>query len=194
MTKCAFDLRRRLHKKERHLQHRNERPESGNKKVVEVPGVMPNPTLAKLEGGVAIARENKIDLILAVGEDSAINYAKAVSVAAGYDGDAWQLFWVDQAEPEADAPIIPVGSVITMVGTGSEMNGGSVITNPVQKLKIGKIFGERVMPKFGILNPRFTFTAPCYQMVADIFDTMSHIREQYFSDDDDSTSDYLAKA
>lgn len=166
---------------------------TAGKNVVELPGVMPNPTVEKLEEGISVARQNGIDLILAAGGGSTIDYAKAVSVAAGYNGDAWQHFWVDQAEPDADAPIIPAGSVLTMVGTGSEMNGGSVITNPVQKLKIGKVFGEKVMPKFAILNPRFTFTVPRYQMVAGIFDTMSHIMEQYFSDDDDSTSDYLAE-
>ena len=80
-----------------------------------------------------------------------------------------------------------------MVGTGSEMNGGSVITNHKQGLKIGKVFDERVMPRFAILNPRFTFTLPHYQMVAGFFDIMSHLMEQYFSGDDDNTSDYLAE-
>ena len=80
-----------------------------------------------------------------------------------------------------------------MAGTGSEMNGGSVITNHATKMKIGKVFGEEVMPKFAVLNPRYTFSLPHRQMVAGIFDTMSHIMEQYFSGDDDSTSDYLAE-
>ncbi|MBP5242470.1 MAG: iron-containing alcohol dehydrogenase [Clostridia bacterium] len=78
-----------------------------------------------------------------------------------------------------------------MVGTGSEMNGGSVITNHAQKLKIGHVFEENVFPKFSILNPEFTFTVPKYQMVAGFFDIMSHIMEQYFSGTDDSTSDYI---
>ena len=80
-----------------------------------------------------------------------------------------------------------------MVGTGSEMNGGSVITHPEQKLKIGHVFGDNVMPKFSILNPAFTLSVPQYQMVAGFFDIMSHIMEQYFSGEDDNTSDYISE-
>ena len=80
-----------------------------------------------------------------------------------------------------------------MVGTGSEMNGGSVITNHAQKLKIGKVFGEEVFPKFSILDPEYTFTLPRYQMIAGFYDIMSHILEQYFSGTDDNTSDYLSE-
>ncbi|MDE6668071.1 MAG: iron-containing alcohol dehydrogenase, partial [Muribaculaceae bacterium] len=87
----------------------------------------------------------------------------------------------------------PIGAVLTMAGTGSEMNGGSVITNEEAKMKIGKVFGQVLMPKFAILNPRYTFSVPHYQMVAGIFDIMCHIMEEYFSVDDDSTSDYLAE-
>lgn len=163
------------------------------KEVVELPGVMPNPTVEKMNEGSRAIRENGIDLILAVGGGSTIDYAKAISVASGYDGDAWQHFWVEQCDPAPDQKLIPVGAVLTMAGTGSEMNGGSVITNHAAKLKIGKVFGEDVMPKFAVLNPRYTFTVPQRQMVAGIFDIMSHIMEQYFSGDDDSTSDFLAE-
>ncbi len=163
------------------------------KQVIEVSGIMPNPTLAKVLEGARIARENKVDLILAVGGGSTIDYAKAVSAAAYYEGDAWQNFWVKQNEPAENQPIIPIGAILTMAGTGSEMNGGSVITNEETKMKIGKVFSHVLMPKFAILNPRYTFSVPRYQMVAGIFDIMSHIMEQYFSGDDDSTSDYLAE-
>ena len=163
------------------------------KTVVELPGVMPNPTVGKLLEGVKAARENDVDLILAVGGGSTIDYAKGVAVAAGYDGDAWEHFWVNQADPDPDAEIIPVGAVLTMAGTGSEMNGGSVITHPEQKLKIGKVFGEEVFPKFAVLNPRYTFSVPRWHMVAGIYDVMSHIMEQYFSGTDDNTSDYLSE-
>lgn len=163
------------------------------KTVVELPGVMPNPTVGKLLEGVKAARENDVDLILAVGGGSTIDYAKGVAVAAGYDGDAWEHFWVNQADPAPDAEIIPVGAVLTMAGTGSEMNGGSVITHPEQKLKIGKVFGEEVFPKFAVLNPRYTFSVPRWHMVAGIYDVMSHIMEQYFSGSDDNTSDYLSE-
>lgn len=163
------------------------------KEVVELPGVMPNPTVEKLKEGIKIARENDVDFILAVGGGSTIDYAKAVSVSAPYDGDAWERFWVKQGDPAADEKVIPVGAVLTMAGTGSEMNGGSVITNHETKLKIGKVFGERVIPRFAVLNPRYTYSLPHRQLVAGIYDTMSHIMEQYFSGDDDSTSDYLAE-
>ncbi len=166
---------------------------SAGKEVVELPGVMPNPTVEKLNEGVKVARENNVDFILAVGGGSTIDYAKAVSVSAWYDGDAWQRFWVKQEDPTPGERIIPVGAVLTMAGTGSEMNGGSVITNHAARMKIGKVFGVDVMPKFAVLNPKYTFSLPQRQMVAGIFDTMSHILEQYFSGDDDSTSDYLAE-
>ena len=163
------------------------------KTVVELSGVMPNPTVGKMREGVEVARANHVDFILAVGGGSTIDYAKAVSVAAGYDGDAWKHFWIEQADPAADQKIIPVGAVLTMAGTGSEMNGGSVLTDAEAKFKVGKVFGENVMPRFAVLNPRYTFSVPQRQMVAGIFDIMSHIMEQYFSGDDDSTSDYLAE-
>ena len=166
---------------------------SAGKEVVELSGVMPNPTVEKLNEGIKVARENNVDFILAVGGGSTIDYAKAVSVSAWYDGDAWQRFWIKQEDPTPGERIIPVGAVLTMAGTGSEMNGGSVITNHAAKMKIGKVFGEDVMPKFAVLNPKYTFSLPQRQMVAGIFDTMSHILEQYFSGDDDSTSDYLAE-
>lgn len=163
------------------------------KEVFELPGVMPNPTTDKLYEGARLARENDVDLILAVGGGSTIDYSKAVSVSAWYDGDPWEHFYLNQADPAPDQRIIPVGSVLTMVGTGSEMNGGSVITNHHTKLKIGKVYGPDVMPRFAILNPRYTFSVPRRQMVAGIFDIMSHIMEQYFSGNDDNTSDYLAE-
>ena len=166
---------------------------AAGKEVVELSGVMPNPTVDKLIEGCNVARENDVDFILAVGGGSTIDYAKAVSVSTWYDGNAWERFWVKQDDPKPDERIIPVGAVLTMAGTGSEMNGGSVITNHATKMKIGKVFGEEIMPKFAVLNPCYTFSLPHRQMVAGIFDTMSHIMEQYFSGDDDSTSDYLAE-
>ena len=166
---------------------------ANGKEIFEDPGVMPNPTSEKLIEGCKIALENNVDFILAVGGGSVCDYAKGVSVAAWYDGDPWEKYYLNMEEPKAGDRIIPVGSVLTMVGTGSEMNGGSVITNHAQKLKIGHVFGEEVFPKFAILNPKYTYTLPQRQMVAGIFDIMSHIMEQYFSGSDDNTSDYLAE-
>ena len=164
---------------------------SAGKNIIELPGVMANPTVEKLNEGRKLARDNNVDLILAVGGGSVCDYSKAVSVSAFYDGDAWDKFFLKMEEP--DNKIIPVGCVLTMVGTGSEMNGGSVITNHAQKLKIGHVFGDNVFPKFSILNPEYTFTVPQYQMVAGFYDIMCHILEQYLSGDDDNTSDYIAE-
>lgn len=150
---------------------------------------MPNPTVEKLYEGCKIARENEVDLILAVGGGSVCDYAKAVSVSAYCEEDPWEKYY--ERMEEVDNRIIPVGCVLTMVGTGSEMNGGSVITNSERKRKIGHVFGENVFPKFSILNPVFTYTLPKYQMVAGIYDIFNHITEQYFSGEDDNTSDYV---
>ena len=164
---------------------------AAGKTIVEDGGVMPNPTLEKLLDGAAKAKANNVDLILAVGGGSTIDYAKAVSVAAWCEEDPWEKYFVRFEEPSCR--VIPVGSVLTMVGTGSEMNGGSVISNHAANMKVGKVFGPSVFPKFSILNPKFTFTVPRRQMVAGIFDIMSHILEQYLSGEDDSTSDYIAE-
>lgn len=161
------------------------------KEVFEDAGVMPNPTVEKLNEGVERARKSKADFILAVGGGSVCDYAKAVSVSVNCKEDAWEKYFIRFEDVDKDTKIIPVGCVLTMVGTGSEMNGGSVITNHAQKLKIGHVFGEDVFPKFSILNPEFTFSLPKYQMVSGIYDIMSHILEQYFSGTDDNTSDYV---
>lgn len=159
------------------------------KTVREVSGVMPNPTYAKLLEGAKAAREFNADLILAVGGGSVCDYSKGVSVSAYCNEDVWEKYYERFEEP--DCRIIPVGCVLTMVGTGSEMNGGSVITNTDKKMKVGQVFGENVFPKFSILDPEYTFTLPKYQMTAGFFDIMSHIMEQYFSGSDDNTSDYI---
>ena len=162
---------------------------NSEKTIIEDCGVMPNPTVEKLYEGCEIARENDIDLILAVGGGSCCDYAKAVSISAYCNDDPWEKYYIRFEEP--DNKIIPVGCILTMVGTGSEMNGGAVITNHKSKLKIGHVFGESVFPKFAILNPSFTLTLPKYQMAAGFYDIFNHITEQYFSGADDNTSDYI---
>ena len=162
------------------------------KKIVEDGGVMPNPTVEKLYEGIKIAGENNVDFLLAVGGGSVCDYAKAVSVSVHCDEDPWDKYYRRFEEPTCK--IVPVGCILTMAGTGSEMNGGAVITNSEAKLKIGHVFGEEVMPKFSILNPEFTMFLPKEQMVSGIYDIFSHICEQYFSGEDDNTSDYLAEA
>ena len=170
---------------------------AAGKHIVEDSGVMPNPTIEKLREGTRIARENDVDFILAVGGGSCVDYAKAVAVSKNLPTgeDPWDVYFDRFEEPSADREIVPVGSVLTMVGSGSEMNRGSVITNRELGLKVGHVFAdERVSPRFAALNPEFTYTVPRYQMVAGIFDIMNHITEQYFSGTDDNTSDFLAEA
>ena len=148
------------------------------KNVAEISGVMPNPTVGKLYEGVGIARDHHADFLLAVGGGSVCDYAKAVSVRF----------------EEPDCETLPVGCVLTMVGTGSEMNAGAVITNPETKQKIGHVFAdEKIMPRFAVLNPKYTLTLPHYQMVSGIYDIFNHICEQYFSGEDDNTSDYISE-
>ena len=162
-----------------------------SKNVVEDAGVMPNPTVDKLREGVKLARNHKADLLLAVGGGSCCDYAKAVSVSVHCDEDPWEKYYARFEEPTCE--IIPVGCVLTMVGTGSEMNAGAVITNHETHEKIGHVFGDEVMPKFAILNPRYTMSLPKRQMVSGIYDIFNHICEQYFSGEDDNVSDYLAE-
>lgn len=165
---------------------------TNGKNVAEISGVMPNPTLEKLYEGIEIARKHEADLLLAVGGGSVCDYAKAVSVSVNCDEDPWEKYYLKFDEP--DCEIVPVGCVLTMVGTGSEMNAGAVITNQETKMKIGHVFAdERVMPRFSILNPNYTLTLPHYQMVAGIYDIFNHICEQYFSGEDDNTSDYISE-
>lgn len=165
---------------------------TSGKKVSEISGVMPNPTLSKLYEGIEIARAAKADFLLAVGGGSVIDYAKAIAVSVHCDENPWEKYFLRFEEPTCK--IIPVGSVLTMAGTGSESNAGSVITNEKTNQKIGHVFAdESIMPRFSILDPTFTYSVPEYQMVAGIYDIFNHICEQYFSGNDDNVSDYLSE-
>ena len=166
--------------------------QENGKNVAEIAGVMPNPTLEKLYEGVRSAREHKADFILAVGGGSVCDYAKALSVSVHCQEDPWEKYYIRFEEPTCET--LPVGCVLTMVGTGSEMNAGAVITNRETKMKIGHVFAdEKIMPRFSVLDPAYTLTLPHYQMVAGIYDIFNHICEQYFSGEDDNTSDYIAE-
>lgn len=163
-----------------------------NKTVTELEGIKPNPTYSQVLLGAKLVKENEIDLILAVGGGSVIDCAKAISVSAYCEGDPWQKYWVD-FKP-LDNATVPVAAILTMVGTASEMNAGSVITNEDTKIKEGRIFPPHVSPVFSILNPEYTYTVPKNQMVSGIYDIMSHLCEQYFSGDDENVSDYILLA
>lgn len=160
-----------------------------NKTIFEFSGIKPNPTYRQVLEGAKLVREEDIDLILAVGGGSVIDCAKAISVSAYAKGNPWERYWINGED--VDNKIVPVGTVLTMTGTASEMNGGSVITNEEFSIKTGRVFPSNVHPKFSILNPEYTFSVPKMQMVSGIFDIFSHLMEQYFSGEDDNTSDYV---
>lgn len=162
---------------------------SCGKKAIELSGIKSNPTYTQMMEGARLVRENNVDLILAVGGGSVIDCSKGISVSAYCEGDPWERYWTN-FEPISNR-IVPVASVLTMAGTASEMNGGSVITNEEKMIKNGRVYGPEVYPKFSILNPEYTFSVPKYQMTSGVFDIMSHLMEQYFSGDDDNTTDYL---
>lgn len=160
------------------------------KDVVELSGINSNPRYSQVQEGCRLVREHKADLILAVGGGSVIDCCKAIAAGAYCDDDPWQHFWVKKSPvPEH---VVPLGTVLTMAGTASEMNSGAVITNEALKIKAGYHFPMSVSaPRFSILNPLFTLSVPRSQMVSGIFDIFSHLMEQYFGGDDDCVSDYL---
>lgn len=166
--------------------------EECNKEVYELSGVGSNPTYAKMMEGCRIARQESVDFILAVGGGSVIDCSKGIAAGTYSVEDPFQKYYI--SNDKINNKVIPLGTVLTMVGTGSEMNTGSVITNTQLKLKKGHNYEEVMYPKFSILDPTLTYSVPQYQMLSGIFDIMSHLMEQYFSGDDDNVSDYLVEA
>lgn len=166
--------------------------ERAGKNIVEFPGIMANPTYKKVMEGAELARKEKIDLILGVGGGSVMDCCKAVSMAAVYDGDIWTEFFARPGIMEFEP--LPLGVVVTVTGTGSEMNGGAVITNEELKVKTGRDY-PKCNPKFALMDPAYTYSVPKKQMVSGGFDILSHIMEIYFSGpDEDNVSDDIAQA
>lgn len=162
------------------------------KDVIEFSGIMANPTYDKVLEGAAQVRQHQADLILAVGGGSVMDCCKAVALAAVYDGDIWQDFW---AKPgRIDVTPVPLGIVMTTSGTGSEMNGGAVITNEALKIKTGRDYPQ-LNARFALLDPLYTYTVPKKQMISGAFDSFTHMMETYFSTpDEDNVSDSLNEA
>lgn len=157
--------------------------------VVDFGGIMGNPTYAKVQEGAALARERGVDFILAIGGGSTIDCAKAVAAQARTDANLWTMEYTDHRFP-TDA--IPVGAVPTVSGTGSEMNGGAVITNEELGIKTGLYAAA---PVFAVLDPTYTLTVPFRQVVASAFDSLSHCMETYFgSPRTDNVSDDINEA
>ena len=158
------------------------------KQVLELSGVTPNPTIEKVMEGTAIARSGNVDLVLAVGGGSVCDCSKAIAGSAYCEADPWDYYFNNFGP--MTCRWIPVGCVLTMAGTGSEMNSGSVVSKHSENRKKFYYFRN---PDFTVLNPEYTYTVPRRQTVAGIYDIMSHILEQYLSGTDDNTSDYIAE-
>ncbi|PRZ00104.1 iron-containing alcohol dehydrogenase [Marinilabilia salmonicolor] len=143
---------------------------------VELPGIQPNPRVTSVRDGVKLCRENNIDFILAIGGGSVIDASKAIAAAVNYEGDAWD-FPMQKARVENP---LPLGTVLTLAATGSEMNGNAVITNEETQEKRG-MGSPLLVPKFSVLDPTYTFSVNQYHTAAGTVDIMSHIFENYFA-------------
>lgn len=143
---------------------------------VELSGVQANPRISSVHQGVKLCREHGVQFVLAVGGGSAIDCAKAVAAGVGYEGDPWDFFTGKARINHA----LPVGAVLTLAATGSEMNSNAVISNDETAQKLG-IGSPVLIPRFSILDPEYTFSVPPEQTAAGTVDIMSHVFEQYFS-------------
>lgn len=162
------------------------------KNIIEFPDIMSNPTYEKVLEGARLARENKVDFILAAGGGSVMDCCKAVSMAAAYEGDLWNDYFARPGIMEFDP--VPLGAVVTAAGTGSEMNGGAMITNETLKVKTGRDY-PKCNPRFALIDPTYAYSAPKRQMVSEGFGILSRMMEIYFSKpDEDNVSDDIAEA
>ena len=159
------------------------------KTVVDFSGIMSNPTYEKVQEGAALAKQEHVDFILAVGGGSVIDCCKIVAAQAKTEEDLWEMEMEKHLFP---AQVIPMGAVVTASGTGAEMNGGAVITNEEKKMKSGM---AAAAPRFAILDPEYTRSVPAMQVISGAFDTLSHAMETYLGNSDrDNVSDDVALA
>ena len=160
-----------------------------NKRVIEFSGIMPNPTYEKVLEGAKLAKENNVDLILAVGGGSVSDCCKIVSAQAKLDEDIWTL---ENEKHTFPSNFIPLGTIITVLGTGSEVNAGAVITHEEKKIK-GALFGAQA--DFAFLDPSYSMSVPMKQVISGAFDTLSHAMETYFGKpDENNLSDDISEA
>lgn len=165
--------------------------EKAGKNVIEFSGISPNPPYEKVLEGARLARENRIHLVIGAGGGSVMDCCKAISMAAVYDGDLWAEFYERPGIVNFDP--LPLGVVVTAAGSGSEMNGAAVITNQALKVKTGRDY-PKCNPKFALMDPSYTVSAPMEQTVSGGFDTLSYMMESYFGQpDEDNVSDDLAE-
>ena len=162
---------------------------AAGKRVVEFSGIMSNPTYAKGQEGAKLARENRVDLILAVGGGSVSDCCKVISAQANLNEDIWEMQYTKHTLP---TKFIPLGTIVTVFGTGSEMNNWAVITHEEKKIK-GALWGAQA--EFAFLDPSYTLSVPMKQVISGAFDTLSHAMETYFGKpDENNLSDDLGEA
>lgn len=162
---------------------------AAGKRVVEFSGIMPNPTYAKVQEGAKLARENHIDLILAVGGGSVSDCCKVISAQAKLNEDIWEM---ENTRHTFPTEFIPLGTIVTVFGTGSEMNNGAVITHEKKKIK-GALWGAQA--DFAFLDPGYALSVPMKQVISGAFDTLSHAMETYFGKpDENNLSDDINEA
>lgn len=156
----------------------------------EISGVKPNPRVSKAEEGIEILKKYDLNFILAVGGGSVIDSAKSMAAGYYYGGSPWD-FCIAKANIEK---ALPIGTVLTLAATGSEMNGNTVLTNEKEMRKL-PCKSPLIKPKFSILDPTFTYSVSKYQTASGVVDIISHVFEQYFSPTKDSyIQDRLAEA
>lgn len=166
--------------------------EKAGKTVIEFSGIMANPTYGKVLVGAKLAKENQVDWILGIGGGSVMDCCKAVAMAAVSKKDIWEEYWMKPGI--VDFKMLPLGVIVTVAGTGSECNGGAVITNEDLKVKTGRDYPQ-CNPKFALMDPTYTYSVPVKQMVSGGFEVLSHIMETYFSEpDEDNVSDDISEA
>ena len=144
--------------------------------VTELSGVEPNPRIESVRAGVACCKEQKLDMVLAIGGGSVIDCAKVIAAGACYDGDPWDLV----IDPGKIQTALPIYSVLTLAATGSEMDSFAVISDLSKHEKWGTS-AECMKPKMSILDPTYTYSVSKKQTAAGTADMMSHIFENYFT-------------
>lgn len=148
---------------------------------VELSGIQPNPRVESVEEGIELYRNNGCDFILAVGGGSTLDACKAIAAGVKYDGPVNDLF-VGESGGATISEVAPLATILTMAGTGSEMDMGGVITvGADHKKKV--IMHPLLNPIFSILDPEYTYTVPEYHSMAGVADILCHLMEQYFTPD-----------
>lgn len=143
--------------------------------VIEMGGVEPNPKLSFVHEAVKVAKENKVQMILAVGGGSVLDSSKYTAAGAMYDGDPWDF----PARKATVKNALPVGCILTLAAAGSEMSSSAVITNMELNMKRG-YNSDYNRCKFAICNPELTYTVGKYQTACGVVDIMAHTMERYF--------------